>query len=188
MRQPVSLFRVAFLCLIVLLVGCPSTTIPKDALILTPSSLADRQLQSRVYEDVSEADILSASVGIIQDLGAKITETETDLGLVVGEKMRDATDAGQVAGAVILGIVAALLGESPGSLSVDKRQKIKFSLVTTPVSSAKRNKRWLVRLTIQRIVWNTQNQGSRREAVNDAEIFQAFFEKLDKSLFLEQQS
>lgn len=182
MRQPTSLFRVAFLCLIVLLVGCPSRTIPKDALILTPSSLADRQLQSRVYEDVSETDILSASVGIIQDLGAKITETETDLGLVVGEKMRDATDAGQVAGAIILSV---LLGSSP---AVDKQQKIKFSLVTTPVSSAKRNKRWLVRLTIQRIVWNTQNQVSRIEAIRDAKIFQVFFEKLDKSLFLEQQS
>jgi hypothetical protein len=122
--------------------GCASTRIPKDALTLTPSSLADRQLQSRVYEDVSEADILSASVGIIQDLGAKITETETDLGLVVGEKMRDATDPGQVAGAIILSI---LFGSS---VAYDKQQKIKFSLVTTPVSSAKRNKRWLVRLTI----------------------------------------
>jgi len=177
-----SCFRVAILCLVVSLAGCASTRIPKDALTLTPSSLADRQLQSRVYEDVSEADILSASVGIIQDLGAKITETETDLGLVVGEKMRDATDPGQVAGAIILSI---LFGSS---VAYDKQQKIKFSLVTTPVSSAKRNKRWLVRLTIQRIVWNTQNRVSRIEAVSDAEIFQGFFEKLDKSLFLEQQS
>jgi len=175
-------FRFAFLCLIVLLAGCPSTTIPKDALTLSPSSLADRQLQSRVYEDVSEADILSASVGILQDLGAKITETETDLGLIVGEKMRDATDAGQVAGAII---VAILFG-GPGTY--DKQQKIKFSMVTAPVSTAKRNKRWLVRLTIQRIVWNTQNRVTRIEAVRDADIFQGFFEKLDKSLFLEQQS
>jgi len=177
-----SYFKALFLCSVVVLAGCPSRTIPKDALILSPSSLADRQLQSRVYEDVSEADILSASVGILQDLGAKITETETDLGLIVGEKMRDATDPGQVAGAVVMAI---LLG---ASMSVDDRQKIKFSLVTTPVSAAQNNNRWLVRLTIQRIVWNTQNQVSRIEAVRDADIFQEFFEKLDKSLFLEQQS
>jgi hypothetical protein len=177
-----SYFKVVFLCSVVVLAGCPSKTIPKDALILSPSSLADRQLQSRVYEDVSEAQILSASVGIIQDLGAKITETETDLGLIVGEKMRDATDSGQVAGAILLAILVG------GSMAVDKQQKIRFSLVTTPVSSAKRNNRWLVRLTIQRIVWNTQNQVSRIEAVRDADIFQGFFEKLDKSLFLEQQS
>jgi hypothetical protein len=173
--------RVAFLFSVAVLAGC-QTTIPRDALVLSPSSLADRQLQSRIYEDVSEAQILSASVGIIQDLGAKITETETDLGLIVGEKMRDATDSGQVAAAIFL----ALLGGSVPP--VDDRQKIKFSLVTTPVTSAKNNQRWLVRLTIQRIVWNTQNQVSRIEAVRDEDIFQGFFEKLDKSLFLEQQS
>jgi len=164
---------------IVVIGGC--VTIPPDALKLSPSSLADRQLQTRVYEDVTEDQILSASVGIIQDLGAKITETETDLGLIVGEKFRDATDPGQVVGAIIL----ALMG---GSAVWDKSQKIKFSLVTAPASSEPDSKRWVVRLTIQRIVWNTQNQVSRREAVKDAEIFQGFFEKLDKSLFLEKQS
>ncbi len=164
---------------IVVLVGC--VPLPNDALKLSPSSLEDRQMQSRVYEDVSEVEILSACVGIIQDLGAKITETETDLGLIVGEKMRDATEAGQVIGAVVL----ALLGSYA---PIDKQQKIKFSLVTTPVSSEKDNQRWLVRLTVQRIVWNTENQVSRIEAVRDPAIFQGFFEKLDKSLFLEKQS
>lgn len=171
--------RVLLLCSIVMMGGC--VTIPPDALKLSPSSLADRQLQTRVYEDVTEAQILSASVGIIQDLGASITETETDLGLIVGEKMRDATDPGQVVGAIIL----ALMGSSA---AIDKQQKIKFSLVTAPASSEPDSKRWVVRLTIQRIVWNTQNQVSRREAVKDPEIFQGFFEKLDKSLFLEKQS
>ena len=164
---------------IVVLTGC--VPLPNDALKLSPSSLEDRQLQTRVYEDVSEVEILSACVGIIQDLGARITETETDLGLIVGEKMRDATEPGQIVGAIFL----ALLGGSP---VVDKQQKIKFSLVTTPASSELDTQRWLVRLTIQRIVWNTQNQVSRIEAIKDPDIFQGFFEKLDKSLFLEKQS
>ncbi len=170
--------RVLMVISIVMMGGC--VTIPPDALKLSPSSLADRQIQTRIYEDVTEAQILSASVGIIQDLGAKITETETDLGLIVGEKFRDATDPGQVVGAIVL----ALIG---GSAVWDKTQKIKFSLVTSPASSEPDSKRWVVRLTIQRIVWNTQNQVSRREAVKDVEIFQGFFEKLDKSLFLEKQ-
>jgi hypothetical protein len=169
------------LCSVVALASCASK-IPADALKLSPSSLADRQLQSRVYEDVTETQILAASVGIIQDLGVKITETETDLGLIVGEKMRDATDPGQVAGAIILSILVG------SSIAFDKQQKIQFSLVTTPVSSTRDNQRWLVRLTIQRIVWNSHNQVSRIEAVRDVDIFQGFFEKLDKSLFLEQQS
>jgi hypothetical protein len=177
----VSIFRTVFLLAIVVLAGC--VPLPNDALKLSPSSLEDRQLQSRVYEDVSEVEILSACVGIIQDLGAKITETETDLGLIVGEKMRDATEPGQVIGAIVL----AILGGG-SSATYDKQQKIKFSLVTTPVSTEIDSQRWLVRLTIQRIVWNTQNQVSRIEAVKDPEIFQGFFEKLDKSLFLEKQS
>ena len=169
-----------FILAALLLSGC-ATTIPQDVLKLSPSSLAQRQLQSRVYEDVTEQQILSASVGIIQDLGARITESETDLGLIVGEKMRDATDPSQVVGAIFL----AMLGSST---PIDKHQKIKFSLVTTPVTTRPDNTRWLVRLTIQRIIWNTQNRVSRIEAVADPEIFQGFFEKLDKSLFLEKQS
>jgi hypothetical protein len=176
-----SYYKVVVLCSVVALVRC-ATKIPADALKLSPSSLADRELQSRIYEDVSESEILSASVGIIQDLGVKITETETDLGLIVGEKMRDATDPGQVAGAIILSLLVG------SSIAFDKRQKIRFSLVTTPVSSMEDNHRWLVRLTIQRIVWNSHNQVSRIEAVRDEDIFHGFFEKLDKSLFLEQQS
>jgi hypothetical protein len=176
------IFRVASVLAIVVLIGCV-VPLPNDALKLSPSSLEDRQMQSRVYEDVSEVEILSACVGIIQDLGAKITETETDLGLIVGEKMRDATDPGQIAGAIFL----AILGGG-SSVAIDKQQKIKFSLVTTPASSELDTQRWLVRLTIQRIVWNTQNQVSRIEAVRDPDIFQGFFEKLDKSLFLEKQS
>jgi hypothetical protein len=171
--------RFALLLLVVLAGGC--ATIPTDALKLSPSSLADRQLQTRIYEDVTEEQILSASVGIIQDLGAEIIETESDLGLIVGEKTRDAVDSGQVVGAIIL----TLLG-GPGTW--DKTQKIKFSLVTGPASSDKNPERWFVRLTIQRIVWNTQRQITKIESVKDPEMFKGFFEKLDKSLFLEKQS
>ena len=169
----------ALLITLTLITGCVAPQ--RDALKLPAASLADRQLQSRVYEGFDEAEILSACVAILQDLGVKITEVETDLGLVVGEKMRDATEAGQIAGAIFLAFFGA-------SSSIDDRQKIKFSLVTTPVSTQADATRWQVRLTIQRIVWNTQNQVSRIEPLNDPDIFVGFFEKLDKSLFLEQES
>jgi hypothetical protein len=179
--RKMSYLKLALMIAAVALTGCVAT-IPKDALKLSPSSLEDRQMQTRVYEDVTEEQILSASVAILQDLGATISESETDLGLIVGEKMRDATDAGQVVGAVF---VALLVG---GSMPIDKHQQIMFSLVTAPVKLGKNDNRWFVRLTIQRKVWNTQTQLSRIEAIKDPEIFQGFFEKLDKSLFLEKQS
>ncbi|WP_206045372.1 hypothetical protein [Oceanicoccus sagamiensis] len=173
--------QVSIVIVALVLAGCVQT-IPKEALKLSPSSLEDRQMQTRVYEDVTEEQILSASVAIIQDLGAQINESETDLGLIVGEKMRDATDAGQVAGAIVLALLTG------AATPVDKEQKIKFSLVTAPESMSQNSERWSVRLTIQRKVWNTQNQLSRIEAIKEPEIFQGFFEKLDKSLFLEKQS
>ncbi|MBW8192691.1 hypothetical protein K0504_16765 [Neiella marina] len=165
---------------IILINGCAST-IPKEALALTSSSLEERQLQSRIYEDVTEQQVLSAGVHIFQDLGAKITETETDLGLIVGEKDRDAVEAGQVATVIF----AALLGVNA---AYDTNQKIKFSLVTTPVKLGQDDKRWIARLTIQRLVWNSHNQLSKIEAVKDEEVYQAFFEKMNKALFLETNS
>ena len=167
------------LTLSLLLSGCVTTQ--KDALKLSPTSLAERQLQTRVYEDIGEAEILSACVAILQDLGVTITEVETELGLIVGEKMRNAKEADQIAGAIFLAMFGA-------STPIDDRQKIKFSLVTTPIAGANGAARWQVRLTIQRIVWNTQNQVSRIEPLNDVDIFIGFFDRLNKSLFLEQQS
>ncbi len=176
MRRALNILTV---CGILLLAGCSG--IPEDAFRLSPSSLKDREMQTRIYEDVSEAQILSTSVAIIQDLGAQIVESESALGLIVGHKKRDATSPSQVAGAALSFMLTGIVP------SIDKEQKIKISLVASPVSSVEDNERWKVRLTIQRLVWNTRNQLDRVEGVKSPEVYQAFFNKLDKALFLEKQ-
>lgn len=172
-------FRILTVCGLLLLAGCSG--IPEDAFRLTPTSLKEREMQTRIYEEVSEAQILSTSVAIIQDLGAQIVESESALGLIVGHKNRDATSPTQVAGAAL---AFMLTGAMP---TIDKEQKIKFSLVASPASPGKDGQRWKVRLTIQRLVWNTRNQLDRVEGVKNPEVYQAFFIKLDKALFLEKQ-
>ncbi len=80
---------------------------------------------------------------------------EDALGVIVGSKQRSAYEAGQIAGAIVIG---ALFGVRT---SVDKEQKIRASLVTRP--SGKRGKRITVRITFQCMVWNTDGQVSRTE-------------------------
>ncbi len=165
-----------------LLAGC--ATIPTDALVLSPESMQLRQLQTRRIDGIGEKDLLNASVGVLQDLGFEIDESETKLGLVVASKDRSAFTPSQLAGAIAL----ALLGVQ---MSVDDTQKIRVSLVTHPALGQDGNpvpNSQVIRITIQRIVWNTQHQITRVEAIEEPEIYQQFYEKLSKSIFLEVQS
>ncbi|MFG0252082.1 MAG: hypothetical protein ACF8NJ_04325 [Phycisphaerales bacterium JB038] len=143
---------------------------------MNPQTLETRQLQTRKYETTDEAEILSACAGLLQDLGFNLDASETKLGLIVGSKSRDATEAGQVVGAVV---VAALFGVNT---PVDSHQTIRASIVTRPVYEAT-----AVRVTFNRVVWNTDGRVSRLEALDDAEMYQGFFEKLSKAVFLEAQ-
>jgi hypothetical protein len=163
-----------------LFISC-AQKIPKEALQLSPESLKHRQIQTRRF-DTDEKTMLSASTAVLQDLGFTIDESETDLGLIACSKQRDATNAGQIVGAII---VALLTG---AYTPYDKEQLIRASLVTYPITIDKTDKskcRTAVRVTFQRIITNTQNQVTRRECIIEPEIYQEFFEKLAQSVFLE---
>lgn len=159
-----------------LLVGC-QPQVPRDALIFTPETLEDRQLQTRRFETTDENKILSASAALLQDLGFNLEESETDLGIIVGSKDRSAVDAGQIVGAILL---AGLTGVA---MPTDKDQKMRACVVTKPVGEKAEN--IAVRVTFQRVVWNTQGQVSKQETLKDPSQYQEFFEKLSKSVFLE---
>lgn len=173
---PRGIFIIISVVVVFALAGCQ--TLPKDALQLAPESLEKRSLQTRKYEGITEADILAASAGVIQDLGFNIDESETKLGVIVGSKERDATEAGQVAAAVLV----ALLGG--GVMAIDKNQKLRVSLVVRPTHEGD-DKKHFVRVTFQRMVWNTQGQITRIEGLDQPEMYQEFFDSLSKAVFLE---
>jgi len=167
-----------FYCMfIVFMSGC-QTGIPPEALELSEQSMQWRMMQSRKFMTSDQGMILNASAGLLQDLGFTIDDTEGEIGLLVGSKDRSAVNAGQVAGA----IVAALFG---AYVATDRNQKFKASVVTRPYGED--NGSVIVRVTFQRIVWNTQNQVTKIERINDPDMYVEFFDKLSKSIFLEAQ-
>ncbi len=165
------------LCFLLALPLLACVGIPEDALKLSHESLALRQLQTRRYDTNDEERILSACAGLLQDLGFTLDESETELGLVVASKDRSAMEVGQVVAAVF---VAALTG---AAMPVDEKQKLRASIVSRVVGE--KNESITVRVTFQRMVWNTQGQISKKEGLSEPEMYQEFFEKLSKSLFLE---
>lgn len=168
---------IACLLCTVVLAAC-AQSIPKEALQLSPDSLERRQVQTRVFETDDEAELLSASAALLQDLGFNLDESEVELGVIVGSKDRDATEADQVAASIVM---AALLGVA---MPWDDEQKIRAAVITRKL---KDRDGYAVRLTMQRIVWNTQGQVSQTEPLDDPEMYQEFFSKLSKSVFLEAQ-
>ena len=179
-RFPGSTRRFGLLAAAAVLACAACSTIPKDALVLQPDSLAHRQLQTRKFEGTNEKAILTASAGVLQDLGFNLDESETRLGLIVASKERSAYSAGQITVAVI----AAAFGVVS---DVDKRQKIRVSLVVRPADNDVKPadaKNFYVRVTFQRIIWNTAGQVTHILAIDEPQIYQEFYDKLSKSLFL----
>jgi len=178
LKKPTFLHLRSFLLLLfspIFLIACHHH-IPPEALSLDSESLKLRQLQTRVFETDDEAKILAACSSLLQDLGFNIDESETELGVLVGSKDRSALRAEQIIGSII---VAAFTGVP---IPWEKNQKIRASVITRPVGD---KKSIAVRVTFQRIVWNTEGKITRMEGLTEPKIYQEFFNKLSKALFLE---
>ena len=118
------------LLMLVSLLACQAS-IPPEALDLSPETLQMRQIQTRYFDTKDEAAVMSASAALLQDMGFNIDESETKLGYMLGTKDRDARNAGQIVGAVLL---AALTG---AVMAVDKSQKMRACIVTHPYGEEK---------------------------------------------------
>ena len=157
--------------------GCATT--PDNIFQLADTSLQDRQIQSRFFETNNEAELLSAGIAVLQDMGYSIDETETKSGVITASKTVDATSGAQVAGAILLTLLSGV------AAPIDSQQQIRVSFVTVP--SKLNNNGYLARATFQRIVTSTQGQVTKAETLNKEELYVEFFNKLSKSVFLEAQ-
>lgn len=173
-----------FLMLILAITGCV-TPIPPNILRAQANIVEKRQLEMRSYDAIDEEKIISASAAVLQDLGFTLDESETKLGLVVGSKERDAKEKSQVFWATL---ATAFSSNQYGGYTnyydmIDHTQKIQACVVTKPSLA---EKKMTVRVTFQRVVWNKLGQINRIESIADPQLYQGFFEKLSKAVFLEE--
>jgi hypothetical protein len=146
----------------------------REALTLQPEALEQRRIQTRRFETTNEHELLTASLEVLQDLGFAVDETEPELGLIVASKNRDASSTGEMIGAFFIGAA------SDSEVTYNVEQRIRASVVTKGLGKSGTS----VRVTFQRIVWNNLGEISANESLEEPKLYQEFFAKLSKSVFL----
>ena len=155
-----------------------------------PTSPADLASQTRYFATADGTAVLDASTSVLQDMGYRIKGGERELGLVFGDKVAETPGAGPghaVVEAVLvtLSIIASvyvgqdLIMQLPEQIA----QTVYVSLLVTreppeqPVSVR-------VRLSIDRDMIYDSGL-TKADHTELPMVYQEFFEKLSKSVFLE---
>lgn len=174
-----------------LLGGCAERTQPAQFFALSPESSANRAMQTRFFETGNDHELLSASAASLQDLGFQIEESVREVGLLRAAKERSAREYGQYCNLFLIRLVS--LGHLV--IPIDLHQKIAATIVIRPANQG--DTRREVRIMFYRVIWKGDGQADRNyippgeqrmEMVRDPEIYQQFFAKLSKAVFLEPHS
>jgi hypothetical protein len=189
--------RGAGLALLALLIGCAAPRHePKELLQLSPESPQQRATQTRLFDTSDGIELLSASAAALQDLGFQVQESVPDLGVLRAAKERSAREYGQEISRSLIALLSTA-GLVFGSntlviIPVDLHQQINASLVARPVDEG--GSRHEVRVLFYRVVWKGSGQSGdqqippgqqKMEMIRDPEIYQQFFARLSKAVFLE---
>jgi hypothetical protein len=196
MKKPSGIFRWLLLPIVGgLFSGCVQMPKVETFFQLTPESAQHRALQTRMFETSDEKELLSASAAVLQDLGFQIEESRPDVGMLRAAKERGAREYGQE---ILQGFIVALttasvaIGGKIVVIPVDVHQQISATLVTR--RSETDASRFSVRILFHRSVWKGNGfDGDRSippgqqslEVISDGKIYQQFFAKLSKGVFLE---
>ena len=165
--------------------GCePGPALEQQTAALTGrQTVADRQLSQRRYDTRDEVLLLQAGASVLQDLGFQIDQTSPGSGMLLASKDRGAIESGQVAGQMLLALLAAA-SKTRYDPTYDRDQTIRVSLTTRPAPD---QRAILVRVKFQRNVRTNRGTTSQLETIEDARIYQEFFDKLSQATFLQAQ-
>lgn len=139
--------------------GCVANTNQMAAFSTETSQAQQRQLDTRWFETSDEAKVLQAVIGVLQDTGFKVTETNLEQGLVSGRK-----------------------SQARNGLYTGRDVRITVTTFRVGENSIR------VRVTLQDISAGMDPRYYRGVQIRDATIYQDFFNKLSQSLFLDANS
>ncbi|MDH4084828.1 MAG: hypothetical protein OEV99_15430 [Nitrospira sp.] len=168
--------------------GCIAHTEPAELFALTPDIPKNRAMQTRMFETPNERELLSASAAVLQDLGFQVEESQRQVGFLRATKERSAREYGQY----IRQVLVLILSLGKLMQPVDLHQKIAASLIARPLNAEATRQE--VRIMFYRVVWQGDGQVDNQyippgeqhmEMIRDPEIYQQFFAKLSKAVFLE---
>ena len=170
------------------LLGCAGAGLPPEveALQPPPTMAADREMQTRLFETDSELQLLNAGTGVLQDMGFVVDESEVRLGLVTASRTVDATKSFSdiLAEATLAGFTFGLwLAFNPDAVHNPSKQTVRVSLTTSP--STTREAAFQARVVFDRTVYTTEGGPMESGTLRSAEVYEAFFDALTKSVFLE---
>jgi hypothetical protein len=176
--------------------ACATESDPGEFFVLSAESPAHKALQTRHFESRDQDELLSASAAVLQDLGFQISESVREVGFLRGAKERSAREYGQEINqgiVLFLSVAASAFGGNAVTLvPVDLHQQINASLVARPIDVE--GDRYEVRVLFYRLVWKSSGQSGRSatppgqqkmEMIRDPLIYQEFFARLSKAVFLE---
>jgi len=159
---------------------------------------AAKERSAREYgQYITRSFVFVLSAAVLQDLGFQVTESVREVGFLRAAKERSAREYGQYITrgfAFVLSIAASVLGggNSVVWIPVDLQQQICASLVARPLDGE--GQRHEIRVLFYRLVWKGDGQSGdhrippgeqRMQMIRDAGIYQQFFARLSKAVFLE---
>lgn len=169
---------------------------PGEFFQLAPESPQYRVTQTRHFETSDAIELLSASAAALQDLGFQVQESVPDLGVLRAAKERSAREYGQEISRFMIALLSTaglVLGSNTLIITpVDLHQQVNASLVARALDES--GTRHEVRILFYRVVWKSSGQSGDQqippgqqmmEMIRDPEIYQQFFSRLSKAVFLE---
>lgn len=153
-------------------------------------------MQTRQFETKDEKELLSASAAVLQDLGFQVEESVREVGFLRATKERSAREHGQDISRFFVWLLTLLplaLGQQPPiMIPVDLHQQIVAALVARPINQEATRQE--IRIVFYRVVWKGEGTSGRQqippgeqrmEMLRDPVMYQQFFAKLSKAVFLE---